>query len=72
MRLKTGDINAGPPEGSWSKIPKKYYKKDYEKETMDREFKSLVLEKELGVNVELLDTHKIAMKAEQMNELIVN
>ena len=68
MRLKTGDMNAGPPQGSWSKIPKKDYKKDYEKETMDREFKSLVLEKELGVNVELLDTHKIAMKVEQMKE----
>ena len=44
------------------------YKKDYEKETMDREFKSLVLEKELGVNVELLDTYKIAKMVELKKE----
>lgn len=72
MRLKSGFMNAGPSEGSWSKIPKDDYKKDYEKDTMDREFKSLVIERELGVNVESLDTYRIAKKVERMNELIVN
>lgn len=66
-RVITGDMYVGDVEES-----KEVYKKDYEKETMDREFKSLVQDKDLGVNVQNIDLYKIAKKVERMNELIVN
>ena len=63
MRLNTGQMNAGPPRED-----RKVWKKDYEKETMDREFKNMLVEIELKGDFDIVNVREIYDKVQESSE----